>query len=135
MLASESDYATVWQGLVPGAQGIFRAELLAASVAADIPHNRLWSRHHLPEHRILIRINILVSKNIDIDFVKNIDNINIQSIDFFWFFSSKNIDSNIVFFGKNIDLNIDLVGWLFGDNFNKKSMFLAAFGSQIKVAV
>jgi len=50
-----------------------------------------------PEHRILIRINILVSKNIDIDFVKNIDNINIQSIDFF-FFSSKNIDSNNDFF-------------------------------------
>ena len=37
-----------------------------------------------PEHRILIRINILVWKNIDFDLTKNIENINIFDIDFFW---------------------------------------------------
>ena len=68
----------------------------------------------------------MVSKNIDIDFVKNIDNINIQSIDFFLFFLQKILIQIMIFFAKNIDLNIDLVGLLFGDNFNKKSMFLAA---------
>ena len=71
------------------------------------------------EHRILIRINILVSKNIDIDFVKKILIISIFKVLIFFLFS-KNIDSNNVFFAKNTDLNIDLIGWLFGHNFNKE---------------
>jgi len=50
-----------------------------------------------PEHRILIRINILVSKNIDIDFEKILI-ISIFKVLIFSFFSSKNIDSNIDFF-------------------------------------
>ena len=62
VLATESDYVTVWRGLVPGAQGTFRAELLAAATAAGMLEqceiysdcwafvwkaNRLLSRHRL----------------------------------------------------------------------------------------
>lgn len=62
VLASDTDNVTLWQGLVPGAQGIFRAELLAAGTAASMfdkceiysdcwafvrKANRLLSRHRL----------------------------------------------------------------------------------------
>ena len=62
VLASDTDYVTLWQGLVPGAQGIFRAELLFAGTAAGMFYqaeiysdcwafvrkaNRLLSRHRL----------------------------------------------------------------------------------------
>ena len=78
-----------------------------------------WPRLLVPEHPILITIIFLVSKNIDIDLLGNIDYFNIFDIDFQLDFFGPNIDSNIDFnidfnIEFNIDFNIDILGLFLG---------------------
>ena len=63
----------------------YRWSMDSCRILSELFRHRMYEeiKHYMnPEHPILISINIFLWKNIDIDFSKNIDNINILDIDF-----------------------------------------------------